>query len=80
MRSCWSYDLLGVGDDERVYACRAGVVYSSRTTGETGWSQHRDPLPPCVIWFTDQSSENLMSPEEAVFFVLRCEGSQEDES
>jgi hypothetical protein len=74
MKLCWKYALLGVGHQERVYACRESTVYvASPNLPNVGWAPLHEAVPARAVWWTEEAGKMIFRPKDAVDFVIKRE-------
>lgn len=75
----WAYGLVGVGRDERVFARLRNRLYSANVSLKEEFVIHRGEVPSHLTLWWDEPDAVLMAPNQAVDFVLKCEGNSEEE-
>lgn len=78
---CWAYGLVGVGREERVFARLRGRVYSASVSLKEEFVLHRGDIPQNLTFWWGKADDALLSVNQAVDFVDKCEGiSEEDDA
>jgi hypothetical protein len=70
----WAYGLVGVGREELVFARLRDRVYSANVSLKEEFVLHRGEIPQNLTFWWGEPDAVLLRPNQAVDYVLECEG------
>lgn len=71
----WAYALIGCGASERVFARLGEAVYvASPNDPNPAWVDHKLIVPAYAEFYAESDSPTILTPKQAVEFVMEKEG------